>query len=172
MEGGAVKAIFSLIIVSIMSVRQVQRCDAINANGRRCGRRTGKTNLCYQHLQRDYSVKIKPSGIPGAGMGLFTTVRRNRGSNIAPYTGDLIVGDDDYGGPYVLQVKRNPPTFIDARRSNSGAGRYSNSCRRGQCVNNASLSYSTNTRRASIKANRTILPGREVYTSYGRDYWR
>jgi hypothetical protein len=46
-------------------------CRAILKNGQHCGRRTCKTNLCWQHLQARYELRIKPSSIKGAGDGLF-----------------------------------------------------------------------------------------------------
>jgi hypothetical protein len=156
-----------------MSVRVVVRCRAITQNGRQCQRRTGKTDLCYQHLEKEYHVKVRPSQIPNAGMGLYTTIARRPGQNIAPYSGQVIVNPrDDEGSPYALQVKKHPPTLIDAERTNTGAGRYSNNCRRGQCTNNSGLSYNARRQEANVKARRNILPGKEIYTAYGHGYWR
>lgn len=155
-----------------MSVREVVRCSGTTGRGTRCARRTARTSYCYQHLEKQEHLKIKKSGIPNAGLGLFTTVKRKPGDKVAPYTGKIVITHDpDYGNPYALQVKKHPPTFVDASVSTAGAGRFSNNCRNGQCRNNAALSYNANQRKASVKAKQVIMPGKEVYTAYGRGYW-
>jgi hypothetical protein len=156
-----------------MSVRVVVQCKAHTRDGRRCQRRTGKTDLCYQHLDKEYHVRVKPSQIPRSGMGLYTTVPRRRGQVISPYTGDILVNPrDNQLSPYALQVKKHPPTFIDAKRTNTGSGRYANNCRHGQCTNNAHLRPGGGALTANVKASRNIPAGREVLASYGNQYWR
>ena len=115
------------------SVRKVVQCSGRTRAGKRCARRTAKTPLCYQHLNSEYHVKIKPSHIKAAGLGLYTTIARKKGDNVVPYSGAQVQSNNpDYGGDYVLQIKRHPPTFINASATTSGAGRYSNNARRSE----------------------------------------
>jgi hypothetical protein len=91
-------------------------------------------------LKKEKHLRIRVSDIPRAGLGLFTTVDRKAGEKLAPYTGDVVQTDDpNWGDNYALQIKKHPPTFISARRTNTGEGRYANDKRRGQ--NNAKLVY-------------------------------
>ncbi len=161
------------ISITGMSIIDSTRCVGSKRDGGRCARITRRTNLCYQHLQMQSHLAIKKSNIPAAGFGLFTTIHRKKGENVAPYSGKVVVSHDpDYGGPYALQIKKHPPTFIDASHSTSGAGRFCNNCQRGQCTNNTGLSINNNTKQASVRANRNIPAGKEIYTAYGRDYWK
>lgn len=154
------------------SIRKVVQCVGHNKSGHRCQRKTAKTDLCYQHLEAKYHVQIKRSHIRAAGMGLYSTVARKRGENFAPYSGVKVVTQDpDFGGDYVLQIKKNPPTFIDARATSSGAGRYSNNARQGQGTNNAKLSYNTGKGEANLKATKNVPKGSEIFTAYGNTYW-
>lgn len=134
---------------------------------------TSKTKKCWQHLEKEDHLRIKKSSIPRAGDGLYTTVRRKKGERITTYDGQVVVNPPaDWGGAYVLQLKKHPPTFVDAKRTDSAPGRYSNNCRRGQCVNNAHMRPTLQRGvQGSIKATRPIAAGKEVYTAYGRSYW-
>lgn len=115
-------------------------------------------------------LRVKKSLIPDAGFGLYTTVQRSVGEPIAPYTGNIVVDrTGNFGGDYVLQIKRNPPTYIDSRHTNTGVARYANSNRAG--INNAQLTYNARQRKATLRARARIRPNQEIYTAYGRDYW-
>lgn len=150
---------------------ETQRCEGRTRRGQ-CKLNTRKGKYCHIHLELKEGLKIKPSTLPNAGMGLFATKQFHQGEKITPYTGDLVVSHDpSYGNAYVLQLKQNPPTFIDARKTTAGAGRYSNSCRGGQCVNNANFVYDRLRKVANIKAKKLIKPGQEILTAYGRGYW-
>ena len=156
-----------------MSVRQVVRCEGVNQSGARCSRRAARTSLCFQHLEAKYHVQIKDSHIKPAGKGLYTTIARKKGENFAPYSGQRVVSHDPrFGGDYVLQVKKYPPTFIDARMSSSGAGRYSNNARAGEGVNNAKLSLNAAKAEANLKATKNVPKGAEIFTAYGNTYWQ
>ena len=88
-------------------------------------------------------MKLKPSHIPDAQLGLFATRAFRRQDTIVPYTGDISTMPIE--GPYVLQV--NKTHFINAKKTSTSAGRYANDCRARnkkdrQCQgNNAKLSY-------------------------------
>ena len=152
------------------------QCSGISRNGQQCKRRTRRSEYCYFHLEQIEHVKIKKSGIPHSGMGLYTTIPVRAGKKIAFYgKNEFVNRDPDYGGTYAVQVKRNSPTFINAWRSTDSAGRFSNMARSGyanQGSNNAGIGYSAVKHSAFIKAGRHGIPaGREVKTSYGRSYW-
>jgi hypothetical protein len=156
-----------------MSTRTVVQCHAHTKTGRRCSRKTARTQYCYQHLKSALNLQIKQSHIKATGMGLFTTVARKKNENIAPYSGTIVhTSDPDFGGDYVLQVRKHPPTFIDAQDTTSGPGRYANSARRGQgASNNSKLSLSPVKDNANIKATKKIAANKEIFISYGNTYW-
>jgi hypothetical protein len=166
------------------SIRTVVRCSGHTKTGARCKRRTAKSPLCYYHLEKEDHVKIKKSTIPGAGLGLFTTIARRPNQRITLYGKNAYVNHDpDHGGEYVVQVQKNPPTFVDARRTTDSAGRYANEARRGirggeQGANNAALGYSQRNHEGFLKSKdngRGIPAGKELKATYGahsaRDYW-
>jgi hypothetical protein len=67
------------------------RCSAIALSGNRCRKRTCKSlPVCHVHLNKNYGLKILPSRIPGAGLGLFATKYFVPGQQISNYTGELI----------------------------------------------------------------------------------
>ena len=158
------------------SVRNVVQCAGKTRAGNRCARRTARTPLCYQHLNSEYHVKIKPSHVKEAGLGLYTTIARKKGDNVVPYSDDKVQSNNpDYGGDYVLQIRRHPPTYINANATTSGAGRYSNNARRGineKIRNNAKLSLNSGAGKANVKATQRIAANHEVFTAYGPTYWK
>ena len=120
-------------------------------------------------------MRIKPSEIAGAGLGLYTTKPFRRNEKIVNYTGESLSRaqiDMRYGdttGQYVLCDGIRPTSrCVDGRKTNSGAGRYANDARGSNKRNNAKFLQ----RGFGIKASRNIRAGREVLVSYGRDYWR
>jgi hypothetical protein len=83
---------------TIMTPRQ--RCSADTNGGRQCAQRTAVAHLCWNHLQRDMGVRVRPSSVQGAGPGLFAAWHDGlaQGHRI-PYTGDEIaLGNDATGG--------------------------------------------------------------------------
>lgn len=176
-----------------MSERTCDQCTAkSDKTGQRCKRRTCKSDLCWQHLRTKEDLMIKPSHIRGAGDGLYATTGKyktrgfdgfKKGETIAQYKGRLLTKqqlDRKYPGdtlaPYAVQVTRN--TFMDAPKSNMGAARFANACRtankrKKECKgNNAKLVANARAKSVKLKAVKKIKPGEEIYTSYGRQYWR
>jgi hypothetical protein len=161
-----------------MSVRSVGLCTGTTDKGSRCRRRVANSEYCYQHLEKVKGLKIKPSHIAGGGMGLYAQKSFSRGSVVTDYGGSIVQSrDPNFGGDYVLQLSARK--FLDARKSNSGAGRFANDCRpanqrAGQCPGNNSQLESDprNSHNADIIATSSIHKGQEVFTSYGAQYWR
>jgi SET domain-containing protein len=167
------------------------QCTCRTISGAICLRKTAHGHKCAQHLRAEDGLLIARSTLADAGLGLFSTVARQKGDRIAPYTGihvRLRAADERYGGAYVLQVTRTQ--FVDAAHPASGAARYSNTARainvaRKQCRgNNAHFEMVTVTPSVTfgefdrargvatpcIVATRSIKAGEEVFTAYGRSY--
>ncbi|MDR3571308.1 MAG: SET domain-containing protein [Candidatus Pacebacteria bacterium] len=149
------------------------RCKAHNANGRRCKNITLKTDMCWVHLQKEEHLRIKKSGLPGAGFGVYTTVPRREGDKLGEYKGKRVFHPID--GPYVLQIAANE--FVNANRSTDGPMRYANMARRGDQIdgrparNNANFKVNWRLRVPIVKASKNIPAGKEILANYGRDYW-
>jgi hypothetical protein len=66
---------------------------------------------------------------------------------------------------------------LDGKSTQSGLGRYANSCRAqdkrdGLCSgNNGKIVVDTKNKSARLKATRGIEEGTEMYISYGKKYW-
>ena len=162
-----------------MTTRECTRCGSDRVAGGQCSRRTCLyAKRCWQHTKKTEKLQIKPSKIQGAGKGLITTKKRKKGEKIADYDGDNIskaqYNQTDSG--YGLEIPGG--RVIDAHSTQSCLGRWANNCRKrnkdkGECTgNNAKLTYSTRTRKAGVKATKTLQPGEEVFVSYGRGYWK
>ena len=159
-----------------------QRCAANTNGGAQCAQRTAVAHLCWNHLQRDMGVRVRPSSVEGAGRGLFAAWLGGlaRGHRI-PYTGDEItLRNDEAGGPYVLQTKRG--AGIDAARRNCGLGRWVNDPRgavdeqgrprQANCEFVLHTPHGGGQRVAAVRTLRPILKGEELLVRYGENYWR
>ena len=149
-----------------------QRCTATTHAGKHCKQRTAKGEYCWNHLRALDGLRVKKSGVPRAGMGLWAEKDFRAGDKVAAYTGDRIAlsGDRD-GGVYVLQTRGD--SGIDAARTNAGAGRWANDPR-GTDGNRANVEFAYDARRktACLRATRPIRKGDEVLAKYGAAYWR
>jgi hypothetical protein len=55
-----------------MTTLDCKQCIFIKGNGQRCKRRTCvRKDYCWQHLRSQKGVDVRPSTLPGAGLGLF-----------------------------------------------------------------------------------------------------
>lgn len=163
------------------SIKVCGRCHAMSkSTHRRCKLKTCWTlPYCHVHNPGITGLAVKTSRLPGAGRGLFAAKKFTRPDVITSYNGERMTKaqlDAIYGkgqSNYGLQIGAN--LYVDARRTDSGLGRYANSCNapRGQkapCKNNARLVVNMKKHTASLQACTTINPGSEIYTSYGPDY--
>lgn len=153
---------------SSMSDRKVitVRCDAIKPNGQQCKRRTRKGDKCFQHLAIVDGLRIKKSTIPGAGLGLFAAKDFKKDVKVVDYKGEI--SDHASGGDYDLELA--PDKFVNANKS-VYVGSYSNMARaKDKKKNNAKLTAYRGQGR--IKSTVPIKAGKEVLTSYGRNYWK
>jgi uncharacterized protein len=161
-----------------MTRRVCTRCKSRTAAGTQCTRSTCiYSNHCWQHTKKAFHLQIKQSRIRGAGKGLVTTKARKKNEKIADYTGTIRTQAeyDSYDSGYGLAIPGG--LVLDADSTQDALGRYANSCRkankdRGECRgNNARLAYDNRSRKASVKAQRNLRAGEEVFVSYGRGYW-
>ena len=139
--------------------------------GRRCRARTRRSRFCQAHLNRDQNLRITNSKIPNAGLGLFCgdqPIKKNQ--PIVEYTGE--VWNEPICGDYVLEV--NKKKFINGNRSIDVAG-FSNDCRSVDrkaklCQINSKITMRKGV--PSLVSTKPIKAKSEIYTSYGRNYWR
>ena len=150
-----------------------QRCTAQTAKGEHCKQRTAKGQYCWNHLRSISGLRIKKSGIAGAGLGLHAARRLPAHYGI-PYTGDLVhLLDDEDGGAYFLEIARG--RAIDAARTNSGEGRWINDPRGSDKQANSEFVLYTppgQPRRAYVRTLRPVEKEEEILVKYGGQYWR
>lgn len=169
------------------------RCEANKNNGGRCERVCAiGTPFCWSHLLNKKKLRIKTSGIPRAGKGLYaqanrsandkTTVVFAKNKEIINYTGDIIDNeeltrrydldeDNQFTAPYGFELKKKE-SFVDS------------ACNRGVAalVNHKSFSKANatfvKTRRngrvtgITLKAKKNITNNQEIFASYGTEYNR
>jgi hypothetical protein len=160
------------------TVRDCARCSAITAKGTRCTRTTCiYPELCFQHFRVRYGLKLAPSNLPAAGLGLFTTRPISRNRKIADYTGDIWSDDDWAEDPSDYGVQYDENHTLDARSTQSAIGRYANECRTadkraGRCRGNNSQLRTTRQRNVVLESRSRIPSNTEIFTSYGKMYWK
>ena len=160
------------------SVRDCVRCQATTARGTRCSRITCiYPKYCFQHFRAKKGLRLAPSNIPGAGLGLFTTRAFQPNRKIAPYSGTLFDNasweedKSDYG------VKYSEDQVLDGRSTQDGIARYANQCqatdRRARfCRGNNSQLRKTLQNNIILESRGSRIPaGREIFVNYGDRYW-
>jgi SET domain-containing protein len=127
-------------------------------------------------------VKVKKSGLPKAGKGLFALQTFRRGEIICEYEGELVPWSEcerrsELGHEgYVFFFSKN--RCVDAYYTPWAVGRYANDARGISRIdglrNNAQYveKMKKGEKRVFIVASRTIHPGEEILVHYGDDYWR
>ena len=120
-------------------------------------------------------LEIKKSTIPGAGKGLFTKIKIEKGTRILQYTGTKTTWKDvdhvNGTNPYIYYVNRNH--VIDASKHPKALGRYANDARglqRQKGISN-NAEYVKDGVNIYIHATRNIPAGGEILVSYGKEYW-
>ena len=159
-----------------------QRCASNNASGAQCGQRTAVGHLCWNHLQRDFGVRVRQSVIPNANRGLFAAWPNGLpAGHRLPYTGDEIILEDQTG-PYILEVKNG--VGFDAARRNCHVSRWINDpkgavddtgrARKANCefVVHTPRGGAGGRRVAAVRTLRPIEKGEELLVAYGDQYWR
>jgi uncharacterized protein len=121
-------------------------------------------------------IRVKKSGLPGAGKGLFAKSFIPRGTRIVEYKGDITtwkeVDHEDGDNGYIYFVKRNH--VIDALRTPEALARYANDARgiaRVKGLSNNS-EYKEEGLRVYITSIKDIPAGGEILVEYGKEYWK
>ncbi len=119
-------------------------------------------------------LKVKKSTIPGCGKGLFTQKHIAAGTIITEHTGKITTWKAaDFSGcnPYLFYVTKNH--VIDARHHHAVYARFANDAKGYKRVsgftNNSK--YIIIDKRVFITAIKDIKAGREIFISYGKEYW-
>ena len=130
--------------------------------------------------RRPVKIKVAPSQIPNAGLGLYVLEDVKKDQWIARYSGTpLTKAESKQHGHshYRLQVHSN--LFLDAKDLKHFEGRYINDATRSKFKVNArfAANYITETDSATgfkwvrIYATRNIKAGEEIFLSYGKEFW-
>ena len=146
------------------------QCIATTSKGIRCKNNTCKYfEYCRTHTFYILGLTLKPSSIPGAGTGLFTTRSFKKGEHIANYTGEL---KPHSNSGYAVHIKKG--LVLDAVSPNTAIGRYANTCKKNDdCKgNNAKLVVNTKAKTVRLVATKGIKKHSEVFVPYGRRYWK
>lgn len=118
--------------------------------------------------EKDFEVR--PSTIPGIGLGLFARSRLRKGDVIGHYTGLRLDEEEANSEPYVHSrylVWICKDWYLDAQGSFGNYTKYINHSSRP----NAELLTSTRWKVALIQALSRIEPGEEIFFDYGDEYW-
>ncbi len=129
-------------------------------------------------VEKVFALRVRRSGIPGAGKGLFTRTAVEKGDVLLEYEGEKLTYaqiraryPDLSLMSYVFYVGRNH--WVDAARRPGCLARYANDARGKTKVvglrNNAE--YQVLRGVPYIVATRRIAAGGEIFVSYGEDYW-
>jgi SET domain-containing protein len=120
-------------------------------------------------------LKIKRSGLPQAGNGLFTKKAIPKGTRIVEYKGRITtwkeVQKDKGSNAYIYFIKRDH--VIDALPYKKAMARYANDARglkRVKGITNNS-EYVEDGLRVFIEAKKDIPAGAEILVDYGKEYW-
>jgi hypothetical protein len=152
------------------SRRECNRCEADTKGGNQCRVRTCKVGpKCWIHTKSQDGLQVKPSTIPGAGLGLFTTKDFGNNRYIDVYRGrDVSQYHLDHPDAFMPYTICHGNQCTDAKRTNSCPARYINDKRGTNRQYNVRF---TNAYPVRVKTIRAIPAGRELLVNYGRNYW-
>ena len=158
----------------MQAIRECDRCAATTKSGTQCRNRTCRGPKCWQHTRSQEGLRVKDSQVPNGGFGLHTTKRFPAGAKIADYKGEKLTRAA-VGHRYKMQqgqyvMCRSDRECFDARRTNSSFARYANDSRGTPFVNNARFTAGGDA--PILRAARAIPADREIFVSYGGDYWK
>ena len=129
-----------------------------------CTAFTTASPYCARHLDEYLGLAIRPSTLPGGGLGLFATRFFKRGVTIDRYAG--VVRSHHSPGRYVMQTLSG--RFIDAAQPNSCAIRFANDNTPAPANVHCLEDWYGH---VDACAKRPIQPGEELFLHYGSAYW-
>jgi SET domain-containing protein len=119
-------------------------------------------------------LRVRKSGLPGAGKGLFTTRFIPKNTRIVEYKGRITkwrdAAHEDNGNIYF--VNRN--YVIDARPYKKALARYANDAKGLTRINGMrnNAEYIEDGLKVYIKSTKDIPAGSEIFVEYGKEYWK
>ncbi len=122
-------------------------------------------------------VEIRPSSIPGAGLGLFAIADIPKGTIIDMYHGTRLTKKeleegDSVESMYIMQINKN--LYIDSSKEKCIVA-FTNDARglnRTPGVrNNCYFALSPDNKNMLMKTSKSIKAGSELFTFYGATYW-
>src|SRR6478735_2727239 len=147
------------------------QCKYKHEDGRQCTKITTYTHpYCAAHTKKVFGLRVAPSQIKFAGLGLWAEKSFKKGEYVVEYAGERITtkqyderyGDEAYGS-YGMGLSTR--TVIDARKTDSGLGRYV--CDHYGSGLKPNVRYIVDKNKVQIEALRKIEPGEEFLVSYG-----
>ena len=131
---------------------------------------------CWMHLRSIMHLRIKPSSIPDAGLGLWADwagapngVVYKKGDNLGYYEGEHMSQEQlaeryDNGAPYAMHVNANEAIDGALERYYLAAVNHKP---RAQC--NVEF-LNPHQGRIRVRATKNIMNGQELFINYGNDY--
>lgn len=122
-------------------------------------------------------VEIRPSSIPGAGLGLFAIADIPKGTIIDMYHGTRLTKKeleegDSVESMYIMQINKN--LYIDSSKEKCIVA-FTNDARglnRTPGVrNNCYFALAPDNKNMFMKTSKNIKTGSELFTFYGKTYW-
>jgi len=148
-----------------------KQCAYKNEKGARCKTECTLTHpYCPEHTASVQGLKVAPSTVPFAGMGLFTLKPIKKGDVIMHYNGEVLtIGqynkryDKEGYGEYGMTLGERK--VIDARKTSDGLGRFV--CDYTGSSKKPNVEYMNNRGKIEIVAIRNIEANDELLVDYG-----
>lgn len=121
-----------------------------------------------------WGLRVGPSSIPNAGLGLYTTRKRHAHEFICNYNGELLTAEQmnqrysaDELAEFAVQISKNK--FLDARDKRSAAS-FMNDALNSGFINN--VKFVATKKNAAVFSIVDIPADSELFISYGTEYWQ
>lgn len=168
--------------------KQKAACTAScsSRKGAPCRRQVVHGVKCWYHTARDDHLRVKKSSLKAkkAGLGLFTTSKRDSGDTITTLKGRTLDKDEVEDLPLAHQamcIPKDNGKFLDVSKTRSCLGRYVNEAPNSKNANAEIVEVKHRKRRGArrappsslvFEADKFIEPGKEILTDYGKGYPR
>lgn len=152
------------------------RCTYVNpTTGTECHRHTRTNNqYCASHLKKVLGLRVGPSMIPNAGLGLFATRQFPPKKKIVEYTGRIISVKEANKLPnsnaYLAQLGQRVIDGEDPLQSS--VARYANDPRKSGMKANVKFTANYAKKTMWLESVKVIKAGDEILLPYGDDYWK
>lgn len=153
-----------------------QMCQAVTKWGKRCGRDSGKEELCWQHkvFVPKFALEPRKSTIPKAGRGVFVKSGHiAAGTRVMQYVGKLVPEDHIGNHDYCFAITdahciKAWSGKVDETDPNKLSGIVNDSY---GTKNKPNLDWVVTGKKVWMVAIRDITAGEELFISYGDKYW-